>query len=200
MNEIISLVNGLKNSEIGEIIDNKLNEFSEVGKNKEKTFRELVFCILAAGTSAELGIKTVDHLGDTIFNGNEKEVQKKLKEIYRFHTIRAPYICEARDSFKKIDLNHPDVRIHLVNEIKGIGYKEASHFLRNIGKFDFAIVDFHIVNLLDKFGLVEKPKTITPKKYLEIENFLREIADKTNTSLGELDLYLWYHETGKILK
>jgi N-glycosylase/DNA lyase len=37
-------------------------------------------------------------------------------------------------------------------------------------------------------------------KYLEIENFLMKIAKKLNLSLAELDLYLWYIETGKILK
>jgi len=38
------------------------------------------------------------------------------------------------------------------------------------------------------------------EKYLEIENLLREIAKETNLHLGELDLYLWYMETGKVLK
>ena len=78
--------------------------------------------------------------------------------------------------------------------------KEASHFLRNIGFKDYAIIDFHIVDLLVNHSLIEKPKTITPKKYLEIENLLRELAEKTSLSLGELDLYLWYKETRKILK
>ena len=43
-------------------------------------------------------------------------------------------------------------------------------------------------------------KTITPKKYLKIENILQQIAKKTNLNLAELDLYLWYSETGKVLK
>lgn len=201
MNELVSLVNRLKNSDIKDVINERLRDFKEIPSLGEKeVFRELVFCILAAGTSAELGIKTVDHLGDVIFEGTRDEIHEKLKEIYRFHTIRAGYLHEAREKFKLIDLNHPDVRIHLVKEIKGIGLKEASHFLRNIGFFDYAIVDFHIVDLLNKYGAIEKPKTITPKKYLEIEDVLRELAEKTHMSLGELDLYLWYKETGKILK
>jgi N-glycosylase/DNA lyase len=35
---------------------------------------------------------------------------------------------------------------------------------------------------------------------LEIEEVLKELSEKTNINLGELDLYLWYEETGKILK
>ena len=78
--------------------------------------------------------------------------------------------------------------------------KEASHFLRNIGYKNLAIIDFHILDLLEKHRLIEKPKTLSPKNYAIIENILKSIAQKTNTSLGELDLYLWYKETGKILK
>jgi|TARA_Y100000310_G_scaffold43287_1_gene40377 N-glycosylase/DNA lyase len=63
-----------------------------------------------------------------------------------------------------------------------------------------AIIDFHIIDLLVRELGIEKPKALTPKKYIEIENLLRELSSKTNTNLGELDLYLWYEETGKVLK
>ena len=43
-------------------------------------------------------------------------------------------------------------------------------------------------------------KTMTKNKYHEIEKVLEKIASKTNLTQGELDLYLWYLETGKILK
>ena len=75
-----------------------------------------------------------------------------------------------------------------------------SHFLRNIGFDDFAIIDFHIIDVLVTYNLIERPKTLTKRKYLEIENTLRDIAKQTNLTLAELDLYLWYIETGKILK
>lgn len=200
MNSLISLVEQLKNSSIKRTIDQRMQEFSSIPRNFNDLFRELAFCILTAGTSAELGIKTINHLGDTLHNGNEQDIRKKLKEVYRFHTIRAGYIFHAREKFRQLDINHPEIRIHLVNKIKGIGMKEASHFLRNIGFKDYAIVDFHIVDILVSHGLIEKPKTLTPKKYLEIERVLAELARKTNTSLAELDLYLWYKETGKVLK
>ena len=84
--------------------------------------------------------------------------------------------------------------------MKGLGYKEASHFLRNIGFDNYAIIDFHIIDILYDNKLIQKPKTITKNKYLEIEDLLKKIAKKTNLTLAELDLYLWYIETGKILK
>ncbi len=200
MNSLVSMIESLKKSEIKRVVDKRMAEFSSTKKDFNSLFRELAFCILTAGTSAELGIKTINHLGDTLFYGSEEEITKKLKEVYRFHTIRAKYLYEARNSFKKINIYDKNIREELVKNIKGIGMKEASHFLRNIGFEDYAIIDFHIVDVLVNAGLIEKPKTLTEKKYLEIENVLRKISIKTNLNLGELDLYLWYHETGKVLK
>ena len=73
--------------------------------------------------------------------------------------------------------------------------------MRNIGYKNLAIIDFHILDLLVKNNLLkEKPKTLTKGKYLEIENILRKLAQKLCITLAELDLYLWYLETGKIVK
>ncbi|MEK6842041.1 MAG: N-glycosylase/DNA lyase [Nanoarchaeota archaeon] len=202
MNSLISVVNSLKSSPIRKTVDTRLKEFENIPRDFNSLFRELAFCILTAGTSAELGLRTISHLGDTLFTGSQKDIQKKLEEIYRFHTIRASYLYEARNSFKKINIHDKDVRNHLVKNIKGLGMKEASHFLRNIGFKNYAVIDFHIVDVLVKNDLIEKPKSksLTSKKYLEIEEVLRKLAKETKTNLGELDLYLWYHETGKILK
>ena len=87
-----------------------------------------------------------------------------------------------------------------MKHVRGLGWKEASHFLRNIGYTDFAIIDFHIIDVLTKYNIIEKPTVLTKRKYLEIEEFLRKIARKSDLNLAELDLYLWYMETGKILK
>ena len=92
------------------------------------------------------------------------------------------------------------LREWIVKNVRGLGYKEASHFLRNIGFDDYAIIDFHIVDILTDHKIIKKPKTLTKGKYLEIEDLLRNLANKTGLTLAELDLYLWYMETGKILK
>lgn len=200
MDSVISIVNKLKKSEIKDVVNSRMHEFEETGKSEKEIFRELCFCILTAGTSAELGIKTIEHLGDSIFHGDFEDIQKRLKEVYRFHTLRAGYLREARESFKQVNLDSDNVREEIVKNVKGIGMKEASHFLRNIGRKDYAIIDFHIIDFLEKHGLFNRPKTLTKKRYLEAEKVLRELAEKTNLSLGELDLYLWYLETGKVLK
>ena len=56
------------------------------------------------------------------------------------------------------------------------------------------------MDILVKNQLIEKPKTMTKSKYLEIEEILKNIAKKVKLTLAELDLYLWFIETGKVLK
>src|SRR3990167_11562089 len=107
MDSLISIIQELKNSGIKQVIDNRLQEFLSIPRNFNDLFRELAFCILTAGASAELGIKTISHLGNTLHEGTQEEIQKKLKEVYRFHTIRAGYLFNARKAFKHLDINHP---------------------------------------------------------------------------------------------
>ena len=135
-----------------------------------------------------------------------EELREKLRSFgHRFYSKRAEYIVEARryaESLKKIvtDLGEFLAREWLVKNVKGIGYKEASHFLRNVGYFNLAILDRHILSVLSEHGIIEKPKTLTRRRYLEIEGKMRDLAEKVDLSLGELDLYLWYMKTGKVLK
>lgn len=210
MQSLIKIIENLKNSPIKQIIDSRMKEFSELGKSSSnEIFKELCFCILTANFSAQGGIKIQEAVGDGFLRLPEDELAKKLSELgHRFPNTRAEYIFEARkykEDIKEIlnNLkNELEAREWIVKNIKGLGMKESSHFLRNIGYKNIAIIDFHIIDLLARNNLIEKPKSksLQPKKYIEIENLLGEIAKKTNLSLGELDLYLWYEETGKVLK
>jgi N-glycosylase/DNA lyase len=124
---------------------------------------------------------------------------------YRFPNTRARFITTARqykNEIKDILITKKgdQRRIWLVQHINGFGYKEASHFLRNIGYFNYAIIDTHIIKVLNKSSIDISSKTLTYKTYICIEEILRHIAEKVDLSLGELDLYLWYMETRTILK
>ncbi len=88
MQNLITLVNNLKSSPIRKTVDSRMKEFSSIPRDFNSLFRELAFCILTAGTSAELGLKTIAHLGDTLFTGTEEQIQKKLKEIEPLITQR----------------------------------------------------------------------------------------------------------------
>ena len=208
MEELIKLVKNIsKKPEVKRLVDLRIREFhSKRTKPANEIFKELCFCILTANFNAERSIKIQKKLGDGFLNMTEKQLAKKLKNLgHRFPNARAGYIVEARKQknlIKKIlnQKNEQETREWLVKNIKGLGYKEASHFLRNIGFENIAIIDFHIIDLLTKFRLTKKPKTLGKKKYLETEKTLKKLSEKLNISLARLDLYLWYIETGKILK
>ena len=205
---LLESIENLKNSEVKNLVNTRIREFKENGaKSNGEIFIELCFCILTANFNAGKAIKIQTEIGKDFLTLPESQLAEKLKRLgHRYPNTRAKYIVKARkykNSLKEVisSFNVEDeLREWLVKNIKGIGYKEASHFLRNIGYTNFAIIDFHITDLLARYKLLEKPKTLTKKEYFKIENLLREIAEKSNLNLAELDLYLWYMETGKILK
>ena len=208
MKKLLESIENLKKSEVKRLVSARIREFEEIGKgSSDETFKELCFCILTANFNAEKSIKIQEGIGEGFLTLSESQLAKKLKELgHRYPNTRARYVVEAREyknSLKDIveSLNNEnETREWLVKDIKGIGYKEASHFLRNVGYKNSAIIDFHIIDILTRYRLIEKPKTLTKRKYLEIEDLLKKIAGKLNLNLAELDLYLWYAETGKILK
>ncbi|HEC94513.1 MAG TPA: N-glycosylase/DNA lyase [Thermoplasmatales archaeon] len=207
INDLLNAVKDLKSSDVKKLVDTRIREFKGIGVgSSDVIFKELCFCILTANFNAEKCMRIQREVGDGFLTFSEKKLAERLKELgHRYPNTRAKYISDAReykDSLKDIihSLNGEELREWLVKNIKGVGYKEASHFLRNVGFDDFAIVDFHIIDILAEHDLIERPKVLTRKKYLEIEQMLKEIAKGLNLSLAELDLYLWYMETGKILK
>jgi len=207
MEELLELVRKLR-EEVGNLVDLRMKEFQELGRRPSREmFKELCFCILTANFSAERSIRIQKEIDDGFLMLPEPELAGRLRALgHRYPEARARYIVLARrysDSLKEILSafgSGAEAREWLVRNIKGIGYKEASHFLRNVGYMDLAIVDFHIIDILVRHKLVERPKTLTKRRYLETEALLREIAHRSGITLAELDLYLWYSETGKVLK
>ena len=207
MNDLTNKITTLKNSDINKLIDSRIQEFKDLDKkSNDKLFKELCFCILTANFNAEKSIKIQKEIGECFLTDSKDVLAQKLRNCgHRFPNARAAYISESvkrKDNLGEIVQIHDGnvLREWIVENVKGLGYKEASHFLRNIGFDDYAIIDFHIVDLLVDYKLIERPKTITKRKYMAIENLLKKLARKTNLTLAELDLYLWYMETGKILK
>jgi N-glycosylase/DNA lyase len=207
MNDLISQIEDLINSEIKTVVDQRIEEFKHFKeKDAETIFQEMCFCIMTANCPAERCIEIHEKIGEDFLNLSEDELSTTFKTLgYRFPNVRANYIAESRQYISELKealskFEGHELRSWVVKHIKGLGYKEGSHFLRNIGYKDYAIIDFHIVDLLERHGLVERPKTMTKKNYLSIEKTLKELGEHLELNMAELDLYLWYLETGKILK
>ena len=197
-------------------IEKRLNEFEEIWnvRNDEDIFAELIFCILTPQSKAITCSYAVERIcQDKLFlRGNSKQIANRLYDI-RFKNKKAMFIVEARNRFikdGKISIkskikkfgNAIKAREWLVQNIKGFGYKEASHFLRNIGHGEeLAILDRHVLKNLESLGIIkETPKNFQRNKYYEIENLMGNFARRINIPIDHLDLLLWCKETGRIFK
>ena len=206
--DLVRRINRLKRSEVSRTIAGRMAQFQQAAKSNSSIFSELCFCILTANYSAEGGIKIQKAMHHEFGTLDLQDLKTRLVSLgHRFPNMRARFICQAREHKGKLSellctCDSKTMRNWLAENVYGLGYKEASHFLRNIGITDLAIIDFHIIDILVKNGMIEKPKskTLSKKRYLEIESILRELAEKIKLTLAELDLYLWHMETGKVLK
>lgn len=198
------------------LIRSRLNDFKQIKKHAtdEKLFEEMTFCILAAGTSAKMALRSTEAVKDVLIFGDFNQIKKSLTGYYRYPNIRAYHLIQCREylisefDFKIKDtinkIKDPiDRRGFLAKEegIKGIGIKEASHFLRNTGHSGYGILDKHIIYYLYELGLIASIEVPTSEnKYLEIEKILIHFSEDIGIHIDELDLLLWSEKTGEILK
>jgi len=196
---------------VRKVVKQRMREFQGTrSEDSYRWFEELVFCILTAYSSAEVGLRCVKALKEKnhIFRGSKGMVRKTLEEAgHRFALRRAEYIVLAREGSSELKENvlrmgnAMEARGWLVKGFKGIGWKEGSHFLRNVGFLDVAILDRHVLRVMTEHGLIkEEAKSLSKKKYLAYENILRKVSSELRMPLGELDLYLWYMKTKTIRK
>jgi N-glycosylase/DNA lyase len=196
----------------------KLVEFEEVWRKgtDARLWEELVFCIFTAGASARMGLKSIEAVRPLLLDGQCVEMTRALKNAgaHRFPVARPGYIviarnylrehCELRLREQLQSFSDPVARrdwLAQEKQIKGLGYKEASHFLRNIGLKGHAILDKHVLRCLVDLKVVETARPpSTRARYLEIEEMLRGVARDVNIDFDELDLVLWSLKTGEVLK
>jgi N-glycosylase/DNA lyase len=196
-------------------IEKRLSEFDEIGKGNGKAlFEELAFCILtpqSKAKSCDAAIRELKGKG-LLFSGSAGEIARVLKSKTRFHNNKAKYLVEAREKFeadgfsrlRKITFNgsEKEAQAKLVNEVKGMGLKEAAHYLRNVGRGNtIAILDRHILKNLVKCNAIPSlPKSLTKKRYFEIEKRMEKFCKKAKIPMPHLDLLFWAEETGGIFK
>jgi N-glycosylase/DNA lyase len=190
-------------------IRSRLSEFAAVPPSDY--FYELIYCLLTPQSSARNAEQVVSHLRNAGFHQNDIVPEPFLhsKECYiRFHKTKSRYLLQMKNQYFAIaqKLSEPvpavELRDWLVQNVLGLGYKEASHFLRNIGKNDgLAILDRHILRNLKRLGLIRSiPTSLSRKRYGEIENRFSKFASSIGIPLDELDLVFWSMETGEIRK
>ena len=189
-------------------INNALLGYKQVPR--EKYFYELCYCLCTPQSSAANAAKVQAKLENIDFFNSAIDptfLLESSEHYIRFHNQKAARLMNTKSIFsdvlKVLDSNKSPIekRLWLAKNIKGIGMKESSHFLRNIGYSNLAIIDRHLLKHLKICNVINDiPKTITNKKYLEIEQEFLRFGDWLGISIDELDILFWSKETGFILK
>ena len=189
-------------------IQKRLGEFANVPN--EEYFYECVYCVLTPQSSAVNAGRAVEVLRRNDLWGSMIDPEPLLHqaEYYiRFHKTKTKNLLQLKERFAELaellgsDQPGEELRAWIVKNVRGMGWKEASHFLRNIGYRELAILDRHILKNLVRVGALKAlPKTLTPKTYLAIEQQFKDFAREIGIPMDELDLLFWSMETGEILK
>ena len=180
----------------------------------EELWAEMVYCFFTGGCSAQMGLRSLEAVRGLLRTGSQPELAKALTGVHRYPNERARYVAESRaflESDCKMRLRErlsgfesaEYRRDWLATEkgIKGLGYKEASHYLRNIGFRGYAILDKHVLRCLADLKIISEPKPPnTRSAYLTIEAKLKRLTDEINIDFDEIDLVLWSLKTGEVLK
>ena len=194
----------------------RLAEFDAIGRHgsDEKLWEEMVFCFFTGGCSARMGLNSIEAVRPLLMTGEQPDLARALTGFHRYPNARSRYIVASRNFL----IEHCGMQLRkklkgfacayerrdwLVAEkgIKGLGYKEASHYLRNIGFRGYAILDKHVLNSLAELKIIDEPKPPNTRlKYLMVEEKLKQLTVMTKIDFDELDLVLWSMKTGVILK
>ena len=193
-------------------IKERLAEFSAILETGDdlRFWEEMVFCFFTGGCSAKMGLRSVEKVRPLLLEGNQEQLANALSGTHRYPNARSRYIVESRKFLREdcdlrlrsrlLAFSDPhERRDWLVQErgIKGLGYKEASHFLRNVGFRGYAILDKHVLNCLAALKIIPEAKPPNTRlRYLTIEESLRKLARRTQIDFDELDLVLWSMKTG----
>jgi Thermostable 8-oxoguanine DNA glycosylase len=194
----------------------RLAEFRQIwlNGNDRDLWEEMVFCFFTGGCSAKMGLRSIEAVRHLLLDGTQPQLAAALVGSHRYPNARSRYIVHSR----KFLQDHCNMRLRdklesfqcplerrdwLVKEkgIKGLGYKEASHFLRNVGFRGYAILDKHVLKCLAELKIIEDPKPPnTRSRYLSTEDKLKQFSEQAGIDFDEMDLVLWSMKTGEILK
>lgn len=141
---------------------------------------------------------------NALMNTNESDNNPGGKNRYPFPWLRAGQVSKAAQtlysrggtikSLLEKAQDEREARRHLAKNIAGLGPKQASLFLRNIGYAEqVAVLDVHVLTYMDWVGLIPSPvKTVrTMRQYEMLEDTFIEYSDLFGFPPDRLDVAVW---------
>lgn len=197
-----------KYEELKDRIRQRLREFEMVPA--KDYFYEMCYCICTPQSKAKNAFIVVEKLQAGDFMNKLFDPVSILREpehYIRFHNQKSKRLVEMAGIFPDVmtilnsGADKYQKRIEIHKTVKGFGFKETSHFMRNIGYKGFGILDRHILRHMVECGVYDKtPRVSSVNQYLEVETAFEKLAKSTGIPLDELDILFWSYETGEILK
>ncbi len=197
-------------------IGERLAEFERTwaSGSEEDVFFEAAFCLFTPQSSSHGCFEAVTRLRDKglLYScGDPLRLQAEMKGV-RFHITKSKRLIQLREFFSAgggLDVRGKfpaggvrERRDWLVRSVKGYGYKEASHLLRNLGFGESAaILDRHILRAMVEFGLIDElPGSLNRDRYLSLESVLKDFSSSLEIPFAHLDFVLWYRVNGDIFR
>ncbi len=178
--------------------------------NKDKYFYEFCFCILTPQSSAKKAMLVQNELEKRDFYKNKfnpVDILNNREHYIRFHNVKSERLLKAIDFYDELykilgeDISVIEKRKKISENFKGVSFKESSHFLRNIGYKNLAIIDRHIMKHLQICNVIDtKILPNTEKNYLFIERKFLEFCLRINISIDVMDFVFFAYDTGEVLK
>ncbi|NYV27332.1 N-glycosylase/DNA lyase [Streptobacillus felis] len=196
-------------------IDSAIKAYANtINYSEEDYFAEIAFCILTPQSKAKNAWSAIEKLKTNrlLYNGSAEEIVDYLN-VVRFKNNKSKYLILLRELMTrngKLDSKNilaeikgvKEKRDWILENIKGMGLKEAAHVLRNLGYGRYlAILDRHVLKNLKELGVIEEiPSSLTKKKYFEIEDKMEKYSEEVNIPMDALDLVFWYQQAGEVFK
>jgi N-glycosylase/DNA lyase len=203
-------------------VKNKNNSWTNL--SEQDIWHELVSCILGSRIDFQVAFFHTKLLCDkelldihtilddpkaaerSIIESLSSQNMGKKFSVYPFSISRSNYIIRTtlniyqfnNTSLKKvlnISRNEVEARERIFELASGVGYKQASLFLRNIGfSSKLAILDTHVIKymmIMELLSNFSKKDISNKKKYVEAENTLINYATLRNQLVSRLDIAIW---------
>jgi len=183
--------------------------------SESELWRSLLTCVLSSQVSFGLAESAADAALAVLEEAtlNEEALADTLAAVlaaplscgrrYRFPNARASQIAATRWRFAERKLSLAELineslsdcclRARLVALVDGLGPKQASMFLRDIGRStDLAILDRHVLLFMDLLGLAPMPtRGLDWAAYLRHEAVFADFAHRLGHSVGHVDWTVW---------
>lgn len=194
--------------DVEEAARKRLESFKSCPCSDKAIFKELTYCVFAANSSAAMAEKAVELLEPVIHTGDVDEYKDQVAGKVRFYNVRSEYTAYNHGVINGFDkdlhtiIKEQDSPRRSVKKLfKGVGMKEASHFLRNIGHSGYCILDKHVRQVMCDIDVLNSTSYPSrPDEYEEAERRIQAFCDANGLDVDVFDLAVWSYKTGRIAK